>query len=171
MCGEFYYDFILIFLVHHQDDDENSVDQTVIIEPKCDPRPIPNAKPHWLSEFCSQTRRDRIKWNSKLHQYSKHFSAKSLYEQVEELVDIVSAAVVVLIHRLNPGTLQAAEEFTDWLNKLSSDKQNEMSKEMIKQLFALGIEDNVQKSMNVQMKLRPSVAQEVANMFECPEVC
>lgn len=60
------------------------------IEPRCDQRPLPNLKTNWLDEFRAQIRKDRIKWNSKLYQFEKQFESKTLYEQIDELMDIVS---------------------------------------------------------------------------------
>lgn len=45
---------------------------------------------NWLVEFCRQTPKDRVKWNSKLHHSRTRFSRKPMYEQAEDLIDIVS---------------------------------------------------------------------------------
>lgn len=46
-------------------------------------------KPNWLVEFCQQNRKDRVKWNSKLHHDKTRFTKKTMYEQAEDLIDIV----------------------------------------------------------------------------------
>lgn len=46
-------------------------------------------KTNWLDEFCRQTQKDRVKWNSKLHHSKSRFTKKTMYEQAEDLIDIV----------------------------------------------------------------------------------
>lgn len=41
---------------------------------------------------------------------------------------------------------------------------------MVKQLFSIGIEDDISHSVCVQMVHKPVVSQELAEMFDCPEV-
>lgn len=41
---------------------------------------------------------------------------------------------------------------------------------MIKKLFSIEIEDDISRSICVQMIERPVVPQEIAEMFDCPEV-
>lgn len=45
---------------------------------------------NWLVEFCKQNQKDRVKWDSKLHQSKMRFGRKTMYEQAEDLIDIVS---------------------------------------------------------------------------------
>lgn len=45
---------------------------------------------NWLIEFCKQNQKDRVKWDSKLHQSKTRFGRKTMYEQAEDLIDIVS---------------------------------------------------------------------------------
>lgn len=122
------------------------------IEPRCKPRPLTNAKENWLDEFRSQTRKDRIKWDTKLYSGNKKFHRQTLYEQIDELVDC------------------AANEFAEWINRLGSDDKNRLNCETIKQLFAIGIEDDVSKSISIYFKHRPAISRELADMFDCPEV-
>lgn len=68
----------------------------VYIEPRSNPKPIFERKQNWLPEYIKQRRTDRIKWNSKLHHSENQFSRKSMYEQAEELMDIVSNSCVII---------------------------------------------------------------------------
>lgn len=67
-------------------------------------------------------------------------------------------------------TKQAADDFSKCINKLSDDKDNHLSKEMIKKLFSIKIEDDISHSIYVRMIQRPVVPHEIAEMFDCPEV-
>lgn len=125
---------------------------TMNVEPRCKPRPFPNAKENWLDEFRSQTRKDRVKWDTKLYSGNKKFHRQTLYEQIDELVDV------------------AANEFAEWINRLGSDDKNRLNCETIKQLFSIGIEDDVSKSISISFKQRPAISRELADMFDCPEV-
>lgn len=127
-------------------------ESTLNIEPRCKPRPFPKAKENWLDEFRSQTRKDRIKWDTKLYSSNKKFHRLSLYEQIDELVDV------------------AANEFAEWINRLGSDDNNRLNCETIKQLFSIGIEDDVSRSISICFKHRPAISSELAEMFDCPEV-
>lgn len=122
------------------------------MEPRCKPRPLPNVKENWLDEYRSQTRKDRIKWDSKLYSRSRKFHHQTLYEQIDELADV------------------AANEFADWINLLGSDEKNRLNCNTIKQLFSIGIEDDVSKSISIGLKQRPAIPSELAEMFDCPEV-
>lgn len=62
----------------------------IYIEPRLKPKPLYETKTNWIQEFCENTRKDRIIWRSKLHANARKFANKSMYEQVEELIDIVS---------------------------------------------------------------------------------
>lgn len=122
------------------------------IDARPEPRPLPNAKRNCLDEYCSQTRSDRVKWDTKLYSRSKKFHHQTLYEQIEDLVDV------------------AANEFAEWINTLGSDEKNRLNRDTIKQLFAIDIEDDVSKSISIGMKRRPAISRELAEMFDCPEV-
>lgn len=67
------------------------------IEPAAKPRPLASAKANWLDCFRCKTRKDRINWNSKLHHRATHFSQKTMYEQAENLMDIVSHFISLFI--------------------------------------------------------------------------
>lgn len=62
----------------------------VYLEPRSNSKSLYTKKSNWLEEFCRQTQKDRVKWNSKLHHTKNRFSKKSMYEQAEDLIDIVS---------------------------------------------------------------------------------
>lgn len=70
--------------------------QELNIEPPAKPRPLSSAKCNWLNDFRCKTRKDRINWNSKLHHRATRFSTKTMYEQAEELMDIVSFLFCIL---------------------------------------------------------------------------
>lgn len=65
---------------------------------------------------------------------------------------------------------QAAAEFVDWMNGLSSDDQNRLDKETIKDIFALGIERSITKAVNVKVTSQPAIPPIVAELFHSPEV-
>lgn len=64
--------------------------KSVFIEPRSNPKPIFERKQNWLPEYIKNRQKDRIKWNSKLHRAENRFSRMSMYEQAEELMNIVS---------------------------------------------------------------------------------
>lgn len=66
--------------------------------------------------------------------------------------------------------LQSAEDFAECINKLTDDKQHHISKEMIRKLFSIGIENDISRSVFVQKVHRPYVSKEIAELFACPEV-
>lgn len=67
--------------------------------------------------------------------------------------------------------LQSAEDFAQRINNLlTDDKQHQLSKEMIKQLFSIDIENDISRSLFVKKVQKPVVPEEIAEMFECPEV-
>lgn len=67
--------------------------------------------------------------------------------------------------------LQSAEDFAQRINNLlTDDKQHQLSKEMIKQLFSIDIENDISRSLFVKKVQKPVVPEEIADMFECPEV-
>lgn len=60
------------------------------LEPRSNLKQLYTKKSNWLEECCRETQKDRVKWNSKLHHIKNRFSRKSMYEQAEDLIDIVS---------------------------------------------------------------------------------
>lgn len=53
---------------------------------------------NWIKEYIGSIRKDRVKWESKLYAADRLFKNKSMYEQVEEMMDIVSVHKIVF-HR------------------------------------------------------------------------
>ncbi|XP_055708925.1 uncharacterized protein LOC129805190 [Phlebotomus papatasi] len=89
------------------------------IEPVGLPKRLGVEKNNWISEYIRKPRKERVKWQSKLHRVDKNSWHKlPLHDKVEDLVDL------------------AAKDFSDWLNSLASDKTSRtVTKERIKQLF------------------------------------
>lgn len=67
------------------------------LEPKLIPKSLKKPESNWISAFIKKQRNDRITWNSKLYHANKRFSKKSMYEQAEELMDIVICYLVYII--------------------------------------------------------------------------
>lgn len=65
---------------------------------------------------------------------------------------------------------QSAQDFADCINKLTDDEQHKISKEMVKKLFSIEIEDDIARSLHLQKHQRPVVSKQIAEAFECPEV-
>ncbi|XP_031634169.1 uncharacterized protein LOC116347630 [Contarinia nasturtii] len=133
-------------------DDLQLRDDKIFVEPRLEPKPLSQIKTNWFDEFCRNTQKDRIIWESKLHEASRRFANKSMYEQVEDLMDI------------------SAEDFSECINKLADDEQHQISKEMIKKLFSIEIENDISNSLFVQKTHKPYVSEEIAELFECPEL-
>lgn len=140
------------------------------------PKPI-----NWLVKFCKQNQKDRIKWDSKLHQSKTRFARKTMYEQAEDLIDIVSICFPLKLNEKWIFTsklyqakcsmiLQAASDFAEEINKLCDDESQNLSKGMIKKLFSIGVESDLSRSMQVNSIVRPAVHSQLALMFDCPQV-
>lgn len=67
-------------------------------------------------------------------------------------------------------TLQAASDFAEEINKLCDDESQHLSKEMIKKLFSIGVENDLSRSIQVNSIVRPAVQSQLALMFDCPQV-
>lgn len=83
--------------------DSESLDNRICIEPLANPKPLYEEETNWIEEYIGGIRKDRVKWESKLYAADRHFSNKSIYEQVEDLMDIVSNLndfKIVIIKRL-----------------------------------------------------------------------
>lgn len=107
-----------------------------------------------------------------------------MYEQAEDLVDIVSFPLKRSFH--DSGSVQiyskiikiiefslqlkAAGDFAEEINTLCDDESQHLSKEMIKRLFAIEIESDLSHSIKVNTMVRRSVRPELAIMFDCPQV-
>lgn len=44
---------------------------------------------NWIAKMLNMKRTERIKWPSKLYYFDQKFSQKTLYEQAEDLMDMV----------------------------------------------------------------------------------
>lgn len=83
--------------------DSESLDNRICIEPLANPKPLYEEETNWIEEYIGGIRKDRVKWESKLYAADRRFSNKSIYEQVEDLMDIVSNLndfKIVIIKRL-----------------------------------------------------------------------
>lgn len=67
-------------------------------------------------------------------------------------------------------SLQSANDFAECINKLTDDKQHQITKEWIKKLFPIEIESEISNSLFVHKVHRPYVSKEIAELFECPDV-
>ncbi|GAB0087066.1 uncharacterized protein DMENIID0001_013380 [Sergentomyia squamirostris] len=83
------------------------------------PKRLGIEKHNWISDYIRKPRKERVKWQSKLHRIDKDtWHQQPIHDKVEDLVDL------------------ASQDFSDWLNSLASDKSSRtMTKERIKQLF------------------------------------
>ena len=66
--------------------------------------------------------------------------------------------------------LQSAQDFAEWLNSLGSEDKSNINKEVIKELFSIGIEGDTSKALYVEPKLKKSVPIKVARSLNVPEV-
>lgn len=68
--------------------------------------------------------------------------------------------------------LKAAGDFADWLKSLGSDGKVNMSKDLIKKLFSIGIEDDAaKKALFVAPVIKSAIPEEIANIVRLPDVC
>ncbi|XP_055296833.1 uncharacterized protein LOC129565707 [Sitodiplosis mosellana] len=138
--------------VSSDENESESQDYKICVESRLEPKPLYETKTNWIYEYCGKIRKDRVIWDTKLYAASRKFKNKSMYEQVEELMDI------------------SAEDFAECINKLTDDESQKISKEMIKKLFSIEIEKDLSHSLFVQKIHKPVVSQEIAQLFECPEL-
>ncbi|XP_053699298.1 uncharacterized protein LOC128746274 [Sabethes cyaneus] len=129
-----------------EDDDADGVRQSKFgmkIEPKTKPRELKLREVNWMENFLKKTRKERIKWQTKLYRSDKKLLEKPLFEQVEELIDL------------------GAQDFAEWLNTLGAEKSN-ITKDIIKQLFSIGVEGDSAKALCVEPKEIRAIPDEVA---------
>lgn len=128
----------------------------VPIDLKIDPPPElrkPVLAPvNWMATFLRSPIKDRVCWPSKIYQFDKKFSKKTMFEQAEQLMDL------------------AAQDFSIWLNELGSENAGGLDKNIIKQLFSIGIEGDSSKALYVEPKAKKAIPREVAETLQCPEV-
>ncbi|XP_063706398.1 uncharacterized protein LOC134835449 [Culicoides brevitarsis] len=83
---------------------------------------------NWMVDYFKKHNQERVIWQTKLYEKKRRFEDKPLFEQVEELTDL------------------SAKSFVTWLNELGQEK-SEVTEEMIKKLFSIGIEEGVSKAL------------------------
>ncbi|KXJ77428.1 hypothetical protein RP20_CCG007555 [Aedes albopictus] len=113
------------------------------IDPKTKPRELKLKEVNWMENFLKKTRKERIQWQTKLYKSDKKLLEKPLFEQVEELIDL------------------GAQDFAEWLNTLGAEKSN-ITKDIIKQLFSIGVEGDAAKALYVEPKEIRAIPVEVA---------
>ncbi|XP_058811502.1 uncharacterized protein LOC131676453 [Topomyia yanbarensis] len=125
-------------------EDEDRVSKFELkIEPRAKPRELKLEESNWMENFLKKTRKERIRWQTKLYKSDKKLLEKPLFEQVEELIDL------------------GAQDFAEWLSKLGAEKSN-ITKDIIKQLFSIGVEGDSAKALNVEPKEIRAIPVEVA---------
>ncbi|XP_058467573.1 uncharacterized protein LOC131440350 [Malaya genurostris] len=134
---------------HHPETEEDGEDEDRLskfelkIEPKTKPRELKLKESNWMENFLKKTRKERIKWQTKLYRSDKKLLEKPLFDQVEELIDL------------------GAQDFAEWLSKLGAEKSN-ITKDIIKQLFSIGVEGDSAKALCVEPKEIRAIPDEVA---------
>lgn len=58
------------------------------------PKPLHETKTNWIDKYCKSAPKERVIWDSILYSEWKDFDKKSMYEQVEDLMDIVSVITI-----------------------------------------------------------------------------
>lgn len=106
----------------------------------------------WSSEFVTKKIHERVKWQSKFHHLEIRLTDKPIFEQADDLIDI------------------AAADFSDWINSLSSDSNTNISKELIKELFPIGLEGDATKALYVGPKQIQAIPDDVGHTYNLPHV-
>lgn len=99
----------------------------------------------WIADYFKKAKKERIIWQTKLFKDNKEIYEKPLFEQTEELIDI------------------AADHFAVWLKQM--DDESNINKEFVKQLFAIQVEADASKALNVEPKEIAVIPHEVAKML------
>lgn len=110
---------------------------------------IKNTNRNSLLDYISKSRKNRIKWETKL--YRIDYDKKILHEQIDNLIDV------------------AAKEFCIWLNGMSND-HNEYKPKTVKELFSIDVDSEICRSVEIDMKHRPAIHKSITEYFQCPEV-
>lgn len=76
-------------------DSTSKDDDKICVEPRLEPKPLHEVKTNWIERFCQSDLKERIIWDSKLHREAREFENKTMYEQVEELMDMVCAFFLI----------------------------------------------------------------------------
>lgn len=73
----------------------------MVINLKIDPPPEPR-KPvrktvNWVATYLREQRKDRVVWPSKLYRFDRKFSQKTLFDQANQLMDLVKKKDYIFI--------------------------------------------------------------------------
>ncbi|XP_059616509.1 uncharacterized protein LOC132261631 [Phlebotomus argentipes] len=119
------------------------------IEPVGLPKRLGVEKNNWISEYMRKPKKERVKWQSKLHRVDKSsWHLQPLHDKVEDLVDL------------------AAQDFSDWLNSLASDKSlKTVTKDRIKQLFPVLATGDSLRGLEVEYKDLYILPEEVLEQY------
>lgn len=105
---------------------------------------------NWMVDYFKKHNQERVIWQTKLYEKKRRFEDKPLFEQVEELTDL------------------SAKSFVTWLNELGQEK-SEVTEEMIKKLFSIGIEDGVSKALKFGSTHTNVIPDTVASYWSLPK--
>lgn len=136
--------------IKEKEDEYNDID--LKIESKPVPRDFQESSLNWMANYLSKKPKDRVQWQSKLYSFDKKLNEKPMFEQAEELIDL------------------AAQDFTDWINRLATDSQSNITKELIKELFPIGLEGDASKAMYIEPKEIKALPNEIATDWGLNEV-
>lgn len=130
-------------------------DQYLGIELKIDPktnRCQSIEEDDWMTSFLTKRKKDRILWQSKFHKLDKRLTEKPMFEQAEQLIDL------------------AASDFSEWINTLSSDNTTGITKELIKELFPIGLEGDATKAIYIEPKPIQTIPDEMGESWNLREL-
>lgn len=111
-----------------------------------------NYEDDWSSGFLKKKIHERVKWQSKVHRLDKRITEKPIFVQADELIDI------------------AAADFSDWINSLSSDSRSNITKELIKELFPIGLGGDATRALYVEPKQIRAIPDDVGQSWNLPHV-
>lgn len=137
-------------VINEKEEEYNDID--LKIESKPVPRDFQPNSLNWMADYLDKKRKDRVKWQSKLYSFDKRLNEKPMFEQAEDLIDL------------------AAQDFTDWINGLASDSQSKITKELIKELFPIGLEGDASKAIYIEPKEIKALPNEIATDWGLNEV-
>lgn len=106
----------------------------------------------WLANMLRQRRSERVCWPTKLYHFDRKFSAKSLFQQAEQMTEL------------------CAENFADWLADLGNDHEVTITKDIVMQLFSIGVEGDSAKALCVEPRQCKAVPHDVAIGLGQPEI-
>lgn len=130
-------------------------EQDFIIEPRPAPRNFVERPDNWMSAYLREPDKERIKWETKLYKTKKNFIEKTFDDKTEEKIDFATEGFANYVIALGEG---------------QEDPKNNMTKDIIKQLFALFVEGDAANSLNIQPKPYTNIANTVADAWNLPQV-